>query len=53
MGFSGSTKLLLLVDQGEHGPSYFDRDAAEHIGLSLQTVESLRQRCVLEGLDSV
>lgn len=45
-------QLLLLVDQGEHGPSYIDRDAAEHIGVSRQTVESVRQRCVLEGLDS-
>ena len=45
-------QLLLLVDQGEHGPAYIDRDAAEHVGVSRQTVESVRQRCVLEGLDS-
>ena len=45
-------QLLLLVDQGEHGPSYIDRAAAEQIGLSRQTVESVRQRCGLEGLDS-
>ena len=45
-------QLLLLVDQGEHGPGYIDRDAAEHVGVSRQMVESVRQRCVLEGLDS-
>ena len=45
-------QLLLLVDQGEHGPNYIDRNAAKHIGVSRQTVESVRQRCVLEGLES-
>ncbi len=45
-------QVLLLVDQGEHGPANIDRDAAEHVGVSRQTVESIRQRCVLEGLDS-
>ncbi|MEE8428738.1 MAG: helix-turn-helix domain-containing protein [Gammaproteobacteria bacterium] len=45
-------QLLRLVDQGEQGPAYSDRDAAEHVSVSRQTVESVRRRCVLEGLDS-
>ena len=45
-------QLLLLVDQGEHGPGYIDRDAADHVGVSRRTAESVRERCVLEGLDS-
>jgi len=45
-------QLLLLVDQGEQGPSNSDSEAAEHVGVSRQTVENVRKRCVLEGLDS-
>ena len=43
-------QVLLLVDEGEHGPSLFDRDAAERTGYSRRTVEQIRERCVTEGL---
>ena len=43
-------QVLLLVDEGEHGPGLFDRDAAERTGYSRRTVEQIRERCVTEGL---
>lgn len=43
-------QVLLLVDEGEHGPGLFDRDAAERAGYSRRTVEQIRERCVTEGL---
>lgn len=46
-------QVLLLVDQGGDGPAHSDVEAAERVGVSRQTVEKLRQRCVLEGLDAV
>ena len=45
-------QLLLLTDQGESGPGHPDREAAERVGVSRRTVENVRQRCVLEGLDA-
>ncbi len=43
-------QVLLLVDEGEHGPALIDRDAAEQTGFSRRTVELIRERCVKEGL---
>ena len=43
-------QVLLMVDEGEHGPGLFDRDAAERTGYSRRTVEQIRERCVTEGL---
>ncbi len=43
-------QVLLLVDEGEHGPALFDKDAAEQTGFSRRTVELIRERCVKEGL---
>lgn len=43
-------QVLLLVDEGEHGPGCIDRDAAEQIGFTRRTVEQIRERCVTEGL---
>ena len=43
-------QVLLLVDEGEHGPGLFDKDAAERTGFSRRTVEQIRERCVTEGL---
>ncbi len=45
-------QVLLLVDEGEHGPAFIDKDAAERAGFSRRTVEQIRERCVTEGLDS-
>ena len=44
--------VLLLVDRGEHGPGHPDRVAAERVEMAPRTVERIRQRCVLEGLDA-
>jgi transposase len=44
-------EVLLLVDQGSHGPAQFDREVAERTGFSRRTVEQIRERCVTEGLD--
>lgn len=45
-------QVLLLVDEGEHGPGLADWEAAEQIGFSRRTVEQIRERCVTEGLHS-
>ena len=45
-------QVLLLVDQGEHGPGHPDRVAGERVEMHPRTVEKIRQRCVLEGLDA-
>lgn len=45
-------QILLLVDEGEHGPCLIDREAAERVGCSRRTVEQIRERCVCEGLQS-
>ena len=48
-----NAQLLLWVDQGGAGPALPDREAAERSGVTARTVENVRQRCVLEGLDRV
>ena len=45
-------QVLLLVDQGAHGPAHPDRVAAERVEMAHRTVERIRQRCVLEGLEA-
>jgi transposase len=45
-------EVLLLVDEGEHGPKLIDREAAERTGFSRRTVEQIRERCVTEGLEA-
>lgn len=45
-------QVLLLVDQGEHGPADPDRVATERVEMAPRTVERIRQRCVLEGLEA-
>jgi transposase len=45
-------QVLLLVDEGDHGPAHVDTEAAERTGFSRRTVEQIRERCVTEGLDS-
>ena len=46
-------QLLRWVDQGEQGPGYSDVEAADRAGVSCRTVEQLRKRCVMEGLEAV
>ena len=43
--------ILLLVDQGEHGPSMCDTEVAEQIGITERSVAMIRKRCVDEGLE--
>nr|VFK04302.1 MAG: Homeodomain-like domain-containing protein [Candidatus Kentron sp. H]VFK07928.1 MAG: Homeodomain-like domain-containing protein [Candidatus Kentron sp. H] len=45
-------QVLLLVDEGEHGKSLIDREAAEQVGFTRQTVEQIRERFVCEGLQA-
>lgn len=45
-------QVLLLVDEGEHGPALIDREAAERVEMHRRTAEKIRQRCVLEGLEA-
>ena len=45
-------QVLLLVDEGEHGPGLYDREAAEQTNFSCRTIEQIRERCVTEGLAS-
>jgi hypothetical protein len=44
--------LLLAVDESEAGAKLCDCAAAEAFGVSVRTVELLRQRCVEQGLDA-
>jgi len=44
-------EVLLLVDEGKHGPKLIDREVAERTGFSRRTVEQIRERCVTEGLE--
>lgn len=43
-------EVLLLVDEGAHGPGLKDTEAAERTGFTRRTVEQIRARCVTEGL---
>jgi transposase len=45
-------RVLLLTDQGDGGPAWEDRRAAEALGCGHRTVERVRERFVLEGLDA-
>ncbi|ASJ70590.1 helix-turn-helix domain-containing protein [Granulosicoccus antarcticus] len=44
-------QILLLVDQGEHGPSMTDAEVAERMELTTRCIAKTRQRCVEEGLE--
>ena len=45
-------QILLLADEGEHGPNHRDKEVAERVGVHHRTVSKLRQRCVERGLDA-
>jgi homeodomain-containing protein len=45
-------RILLLADQGKHGPAWEDRRIAEALQCGHRTVERIRERFVLEGFDA-
>lgn len=45
-------QILLLADQGEHGPGCHDSEIASQVKVTVQNVERIRKRCVLEGLEA-
>ncbi|MXZ81623.1 MAG: helix-turn-helix domain-containing protein [Gammaproteobacteria bacterium] len=45
-------QVLLLSDQGEHGPGHPDRVVAERVEVAHRTVEKIRERFVLHGLEA-
>jgi len=44
-------QILLLVDEGEYGPSMSDVEVGEQMGLTARCVENTRKRCVELGLE--
>src|SRR3954470_18415571 len=44
--------ILLAVDESEAGPKMTDVEAARAFGVAVRSVESLRQRFVVEGLEA-
>ena len=45
-------QVLLLADCSQHGPGWKDDAIAEACQVTVRTVENIRKRLVLEGLDS-
>src|SRR3954471_7559054 len=45
-------RILLHADQGEGGPGKIDAEIAEAVGMSVATIERVRQRFVEEGLET-
>ena len=45
-------QVLMLADEGRDGARLVDADIAQGLGIGTATVERLRKRCVLEGLDA-
>ncbi len=45
-------QILLLTDEGKHGPGHQDKEVAERVGVNHRTVSKLRQRCVERGLNA-
>ena len=45
-------QILLKADAGPGGPAWIDSRIAEAFDVSTVTVENVRKRCVLEGLDA-
>ena len=45
-------QILLLADQGEHGPAEPDHEIAKQVRVWRTTVEKVRKRCVQEGLEA-
>ena len=47
-----NARILLLADQCEHGPARSDAEIAETVGITTVTVENIRKRLVLKGMES-
>lgn len=45
-------QVLLLADCGRHGPAWKDEAIAEACRVTVRTVENIRKRLVLEGLEA-
>jgi hypothetical protein len=45
-------QVLLLADGGRHGPGWRDEAIAEACRVTVRTVENIRKRLVLEGLEA-
>lgn len=45
-------RILLVADQGEHGPGWSDTTIAEAFAVSVPTIERLRKRVVTEGTEA-
>lgn len=45
-------QLLLLADSGRHGPGWKDEAIAEACQVTVRTVENVRKRLVLDGLEA-
>lgn len=45
-------QILLLCDQGDHGPAWSDPRVAKAIGVSTGTVHNVRSRLVEQGLEA-
>ncbi len=43
--------ILLRVDEGKYGPAMTDTETADQMELSTRCIESVRRRCVHEGLE--
>lgn len=43
--------ILLAVDEADGGKKMADTEAAKALGVSVRSIEKLRQRCVEQGLD--
>ena len=45
-------QVLLLADCGRHGPAWKDEAIAEACRVTVRTVENIRKRLVLEGMEA-
>jgi transposase len=45
-------QVLLLADSGKYGPAWKDEAIAQACQVTVQTVENIRKRLVLEGLET-
>jgi hypothetical protein len=46
-------RVLLKIDQGEFGPAWTDKKAAEAFDCTTRSIESLRKRLVEDGFDNI
>ncbi len=46
-------RVLLKIDQGQFGPAWIDKKAAEAFDCTVRSVEKLRQKLVEEGFENI